>query len=77
MTLSEAVRSLPAPPNLARVHPFQVVLRKSDTGLPVDAKAQAEQIRPVAVERVGARVGTVPPAVMNALDEALRLHLSL
>jgi mRNA interferase MazF len=53
------------------------VLRKSDTGLPVDAKAQAEQIRPVAVERVSARVGTVPPAVMNALDEALRLHLSL
>jgi hypothetical protein len=49
----------------------------SDTGLEVDSKAQAEQIRSVAVERVGARVGVVPPTLMNALDEALRLHLSL
>ncbi len=63
--------------NVARVHPFQVVLQSSDTGLQVDSKAQAEQVRSVAVERVGRLVGVVPPAVMGALDEALRLHLSL
>jgi len=60
-----------------RVYPFQVLLRSSDTGLRSDSKAQAEQVRAVAVERLGARVGALPPGVMAALDEALRLHLAL
>jgi mRNA interferase MazF len=42
-----------------------------------DSKAQAEQIRSVAVERVGARLGVVPNSLMVDLDEALRLHLAL
>jgi mRNA interferase MazF len=49
----------------------------SDTGLDRDSKAQAEQVRSVAVERIGARVGIVPPERLVALDEALRLHLAL
>ncbi len=59
------------------MYPFQVVLHASETGLQVDSKAQAEQIRSIAVERIGPRVGVVPPAAMDALGEALRLHLSL
>jgi mRNA interferase MazF len=61
----------------ARVYPFQVLLRAADTGLPRDSKAQAEQVRSVAVQRVGSRLGEVPPAVMADLDGALRLHLAL
>jgi len=60
-----------------RVYPFQVLLRAADTGLRSDSKAQAEQVRAVAVERLGARVGALPPALMADLDEALRLHLAL
>ena len=60
-----------------RVYPFQVLLPASDAGLAVDSKAQAEQVRAVAVERVGDRVGALPLALMHALDEALRLHLAL
>jgi mRNA interferase MazF len=60
-----------------RVYPFQVLLRAADTGLRDDSKAQAEQVRAVAVERLGARVGALPPALMADLDEALRLHLAL
>ena len=63
--------------NIERVHPFQVPLTALDTGLDRDSKAQAEQIRSVAVERVGARVGIVPDAIMLAIDAALRLHLRL
>jgi mRNA-degrading endonuclease toxin of MazEF toxin-antitoxin module len=29
------------------------------------------------VERLGERVGLVPPAIMLQIDEALRLHLAL
>jgi len=71
------VTIVPVTSSVARVYPFQVELTASETGLRVDSKAQAEQIRSVAVERVGPLVGVVPPMVMEALDEALRLHLAL
>lgn len=45
--------------------------------LPVDSKAQAEQVRSVAVERVGALLGSLDEALVAELDEALRLHLAL
>ncbi len=68
---------VPVTSNVARVYPFQVLLRAVDTGLEHDSKAQAEQVRAVAVERVGNRIGRVPATAMTSLDEALRLHLAL
>jgi mRNA interferase MazF len=49
----------------------------AETGLPRDSKAQAEQVRSIAVQRVGARLGVVPQARMDQVDEALRIHLGL
>lgn len=71
------VTVVPLTSNTARVYPFQVLLRASETGLERDSKAQAEQVRAVAIERLGDRIGVVPPAVMAVLAEALRLHLAL
>lgn len=71
------VTVVPATSNTERIYPFQVLLRASQTGLDRDSKAQAEQVRSVAVERIGARVGLVPPELLVSLDEALRLHLAL
>lgn len=71
------VTVVPVTTNVARVYPFQVLLPAPETGLPADSKAQAEQVRSVAVERVGGRVGIVPRELLAALDEALRLHLAL
>jgi mRNA interferase MazF len=68
---------VPVTSNIARIYPFQVLLRASDTGLVHDSKAQAEQVRAIAVERVGKRIGTVPGETMIDVDEALRLHLAL
>jgi mRNA interferase MazF len=68
---------VPVTSNTERVYPFQVLLRAVDTGLDRDSKAQAEQVRSVAVERIAGRIGLVPPALLGALDEALRLHLAL
>ncbi len=71
------VTIIPLTSNVLKVYPFQVLLPASGTGLALDSKAQAEQVRSVAVERIGRRLGTVPPALMLQVDEALRLHLSL
>ncbi len=71
------VTVVPLSSNLARVYPFQVALPATETGLSADSKAQAEQVRSVAVQRVGRRLGRLPAQLMAQLDEALRLHLAL
>lgn len=68
---------VPVTSNVRRIYPFQVLLPAMTTGLDADSKAQAEQIRSVAVQRVGRRIGLVPASLLGALDEALRLHLAL
>jgi len=68
---------VPVTSRTERVYPFQVLLPASSTGLRQDSKAQAEQVRSVAVERIGGPVGELPPDLVAALDEALRLHLAL
>ena len=71
------VTVVPVTSNVERIYPFQVLLTAGATGLARDSKAQAEQIRSVAVERVGEQIGILPSAALAALDEALRLHLAL
>ncbi len=68
---------VPVTSNVRRIFPFQVLLPAADTGLDRDSKAQAEQIRSIAVERVGDRLGVVSNAIMQDVDQALRLHLGL
>jgi len=68
---------VPVTSNIERVYPFQVLLPATETGLDRNAKAQAEQVRSIPVERIGDRLGVVPHAIMLDIDEALRLHLGL
>jgi mRNA interferase MazF len=68
---------VPVTSNVSRIYPFQVFLSTAGTGLHVDSKAQAEQIRSVAIERIGTRVGVLGQPESAALDEAIRLHLAL
>jgi mRNA interferase MazF len=60
-----------------RVHPFQVLLPANTCGLPRRSKARAEQVRSIAVQRVGKTVGHLSAARVAELDDALRLHLDL
>ena len=71
------VTVVPVTSNVTRIYPFQVLLPAGQTGLRQDSKAQAEQVRSVAVERVGQRVGHLPAELITELDQALRIHLSL
>lgn len=72
-----AVTVVPLTSNVARVYPFQTLLPADETGLHLDSKAQAEQVRSVSVERVGSLLGSVPLHLMDRLNDALRLHLDL
>lgn len=71
------VTVVPVTSNVERVYPFQVLLPAGAGGLPRDSKAQAEQVRSIAAERVGPLLGQLPTPLMTSLDHALRLHLVL
>lgn len=71
------VTVVPVTSNVDRVYPFQVLLPASEAGLDRDSKAQSEQVRSISVDRVSAKIGSVPPGLMLEIDDALRLHLAL
>ncbi|MCZ3387536.1 MAG: type II toxin-antitoxin system PemK/MazF family toxin [Actinomycetia bacterium] len=71
------VTVVPVTSNTDRIFPFQTLLLAHETGLRQDSKAQAEQVRSIAVDRLGAVLGRAPADVMAKLDDALRLHLQL
>ncbi len=71
------VAIVPVTSNVTRIYPFQVLIPAAATGLDVDSKAQAEQVRSISVERLGLVIGEVPHELMEEINEALRLHLAL
>lgn len=68
---------VPITSSVDRIYPFQVILPAGAGGLPLDSKAQAEQVRSLDAERIGKRLGQLPDRLMASLDDALRLHLAL
>jgi len=71
------VTVVPVTSNTARTFPFQVLLGASSTGLDLDSKAQAEQLRSVDVSRLERHIGRLTPQLLWQLDGAIRLHLAL
>jgi mRNA interferase MazF len=68
---------VPVTSSTDNVFPFQVLLPAATSGLQVDSKAQAEQVRSIATQRLLRRVGRVSPGELSEIDAALRLHLAL
>ncbi len=71
------VTVVPITSNVKKVYPFQVRLLRKTTGLRIDSKAQAEQIRSVSISRIGDRIGRLSAEAQEQLDAALRLHLGI
>lgn len=71
------VTVVPITSQASKVYPFQVLLPARSCGLPKASKAQAEQIRSVAVERVGKIAGRLSSDLLAQVDAAIRLHLAL
>lgn len=67
---------VPVTSNTSTLYPLQALL-SATSGLEIDSKAQAEQIRSSAVQRLLKRIGRCSSADLAALDDALKLHLDL
>src|ERR1700741_3620621 len=68
------VTVVPVTSNTDNVYPFQVLLSAEKSGRAGDSKAQAEQVRSVATQRLLRRIGRVAPGELTDIDDALRLH---
>ncbi len=72
------VTVLPITSNVSRVYPFEVLLDAAAGGLPKPSKAQAQQIRTIAKERLsGKPVGMLGAELMKQVEAAIQLHLGL
>jgi len=76
--VASTVTVLPITSKVTRVYPFEVFIRKEDSGLPQDSKIQAQQVRTISKERLqGDVVGSLTGEIMNLVNLALNLHLGL
>jgi mRNA interferase MazF len=71
------VTVVPVTTSTDQVYPFQVLLPARSCGLSKESKAQAEQVRSVAMQRIGDRAGRLTGELLAELDDAIRLHLGL
>jgi len=75
---ASTVTILPITLNIAEVHPFEVLLTSENCGLNKMCKAQAQQIRTIAKERIkGKKIGAVDEETIQQIDAAIRLHLNI
>ena len=75
---ASTVTVLPITSNVDKIYPFEVALPIEASGLPKASKAQAQQIRTIARERiVGKCIGQLDHQTMDSINHAIRLHLAL
>ena len=76
--VANTVTVLPITSNISRIYPFEVLLSPKESGLSRPSKAQAQQIRTIAKERMhGAALGRLGGVLMRKAEGAIRLHLDL
>lgn len=62
---------------LERVYPFEVLIPAHEGGLPQASKVVLDQIRTLDKQRLGQRLGLLPPERMRAVDLAIRVSLAV
>ena len=64
--------------NVAKVYPFEILPSSKESGLPKVSKAQAQQIRTIAKERLrGSALGRLSAVLLDKTADAIRLRLDL
>lgn len=75
---ASTVTVLPITSNTTKIFPFEVALTRKESGLPKDSKAQTQQIRTIAKQRItGPVAGRLNGEKMREVEAAIRLHLAI
>jgi mRNA interferase MazF len=63
--------------SVSRVYPFEVLVPAGQGGVPATSKVTLDQIRTVDKQRLGRRIGTLPPGLLQSVDAAIRISLAV
>lgn len=75
---ADTITVIPITSNTKKVFPFEALLEIKNTGLVKQSKAQCHQIRTISKLRIsGNVVGIVKGEIMEEVEQAIKLHLSL
>ena len=65
------------PQHTGKVYPFEVLIPAGEGGLTQASKALLDQIRSIDKQRLKKRLGTIGSERMTAVDQAIRISLSV
>lgn len=71
------VTVIPFSSRTEKVFPFEVFVKKSDSGLELDSKAKITQMRAVDKARLSRHVGALNDEIISAIEKAILLHLGM
>ncbi len=71
------VMVIPFSSKTEKVYPFEVFVKKKDSGLDVDSKLKIPQMRAVDKECLTKYIGTLDNHLINEVENAIKLHLGM
>jgi mRNA interferase MazF len=74
---SNTITVLPITSNTTKIYPFEVYLSAGSGNLLHDSKVKADQIRTIDKRRFLRELGTIPPNIVDQINDAMLLHLGL
>lgn len=74
---AETVTVLPVTSKTEKIYPFEVAIAAGQSGLRVDSKVKASQIRTIAKARLVKRLGVLDEKHLALVERAVLIHLGL
>lgn len=74
---AETVTVLPVTSKSEKIYPFEAAIPAGPSGLRVDSKAKADQIRTVAKARLRKRLGALDEKHLASVERAALIHLGM
>lgn len=74
---SQTITVLPLSSQIEKVYPFEIFVKKKESGLPLDSKVKANQIRSIDKLRILKLVGALPDDIMEKVENVIKLHLAI
>lgn len=71
------VMVIPFSSKVEKVYPFEVLVRKEDSGLEVDSKLKVPQMRSVDKARLKKYAGAINDDILQEVEKAIKLHLAM
>lgn len=71
------VMVIPFSSRTEKVYPFEVLVKKQQSGLNIDSKLKIPQMRAVDKARLSKYIGTLNDQLLSDVEKAIKLHLAM